>query len=196
MMDPRQLVFVSSNEEKFREIRGALESCGVAIRRAGLEVPEIQALDPADVAIYKARAAHALLRETGKHADLVLVEDTGLGLVAWAGYPGALIKWVLGAVGEAGLCRQLDAWDNRRAIARVVLCLFNGQQARLFSGEAQGMITDRPRGEYGFGWDSIFQPDGHAITYGEMPRAEKMRISMRTRALAGLRAYLQDEPDD
>lgn len=180
----KKLVFVSSNQEKFREIRGALADCGVEIERIALDLPEIQSLNPAHVADYKAHKAYEAL-----HIP-VLVEDTGLGLVAWQGYPGALIKWVLGSVGEAGLCRQLDAWDDRRAVATVVLCLFDGQQTRLFSGQTSGTITDQPRGEFGFGWDSIFQADGYTITYGEMAREAKMKISMRARALDALKQYL------
>jgi XTP/dITP diphosphohydrolase len=178
------LYFVSSNEEKFREVRGALSSCTEEITRVSLDVPEIQALDPAQVATYKARKAFEQL-DGGK----VLVEDTGLGIVAWNGYPGALIKWVLGTVGEAGLCRQLDAWKDRRAIATVVFCLFDGGDARTFTGQAEGQITVAPRGEHGFGWDSIFQPAGSSLTYGEMLREEKMKISMRARALDALRQH-------
>ena len=180
------LTFVSSNEEKYREIRGALAGCGVQVTRVVLDLPEIQSLDPGEVAAYKAQKAYEHLQ-----SGPVLVEDTGLGLVAWSGYPGALIKWVLGAVGEAGLCRQLDAWDDRRAIATVVLCLYDGRETRQFVGQTGGTITAAPRGEHGFGWDSIFQPDGFTLTYGEMAREEKMKISMRARALDALKNYLQ-----
>jgi len=176
---------VSSNEEKFREIRDGLTSCGVEVERLALDVPEIQSLDPVQVAAHKARAAYDML-----DTQAVLVEDTGLAVVAWKGFPGALIKWVLGAVGEEGLCRQLDAWDDRRAVATVVLCLYDGQELHTFTGQATGTITREPRGTYGFGWDSIFQPDGYDITYGEMPREAKMTISMRARALAALREFL------
>jgi non-canonical purine NTP pyrophosphatase (RdgB/HAM1 family) len=184
---PDKIYFVSSNEQKFREIRGALEAYPVEVKRVSLDVLEIQSLNPAEVAEYKARRAYEHL-QTGQ----VLVEDTGLGVVAWGGYPGALIKWTLHAMGEAGLCRQLNAWEDRRAVATVVLCLFDGAQTHTFMGEVQGMITLFPRGEHGFGWDSIFQPDGSSLTYGEIPREEKMRISMRARALDGLRQHLMD----
>jgi non-canonical purine NTP pyrophosphatase (RdgB/HAM1 family) len=186
-MPDKKLYFVSSNEEKYREIRGALAGDGFAVERVALDLPEIQAIDPAAVATYKARKAYKALG-TGP----VLVEDTGLGVAAWNGYPGALIKWVLGAVGEAGLCRQLDAWNDRKAVATVILCLFDGEQAHTFAGHATGLITSSPHGEHGFGWDSIFQPDGYAITYGEMQREDKMQISMRTRALDALRGYLAE----
>ncbi|MCD4684915.1 MAG: non-canonical purine NTP pyrophosphatase [Anaerolineae bacterium] len=188
-MTAQTITFVSSNEEKHREIRGALERCNYAVQRLDVDVPEIQSINPADVATYKARAADRQI-ESG----LVLVEDTGLGVDAWGGYPGALIKWVLKSVGEAGLCRQLDAWEDRRATATVVLCLFDGDHLHTFTGQTTGVIAASPRGTFGFGWDSIFQPDGYAITYGEMPREEKMKISMRAQALEHLRAFLTGAP--
>ncbi len=188
-MSPQKLCFVTSNAEKFREIHRALEDCAIDVVRVSLDVPEIQALDPAEVAAYKARAAYAELR-----SGWVLVEDTGLGVDAWNGYPGALIKWLTRAVGEEGLCRQLDAWEDRRATATVALCLFDGRELRTFIGQTHGTITAAPRGAFGFGWDSIFQPNGHTCTYGEMPREEKMGISMRALALAKLRDYLLSLP--
>lgn len=184
MPDPK-LYFVSSNEEKYREIRGALESCPVDAERVVLDLPEIQSLNPVEVAAYKARKAYEHLQN-----GLVLVEDTGLAITAWNGFPGALIKWVLGTVGEAGLCRQLNAWEDRRVTATVALCLFDGREVRTFIGQTSGTITPEPRGQNGFGWDSIFQPEGYAITYGEMAREAKMQISMRTRALEKLKTYL------
>lgn len=184
-MTTHAITFVSSNEEKYREIRGALERCDYAVQRLDVDVPEIQSINPANVATYK---AHAAFRQLG--SGLVLVEDTGLGIDAWGGYPGALIKWVLKSVGEAGLCRQLDAWDDRRATATVVLCLFDGDHMRTFTGQTHGVIAASPRGTFGFGWDSIFQPDGYSITYGEMPREQKMAISMRAQALENLREFL------
>lgn len=184
-MPIESLTFVSSNEEKYREIREALTGCGVTVARVALDLPEIQSLDPTEVAGHKARQAFAHLG-----AGAVLVEDTGLAILAWNGYPGALIKWVLGAIGEPGFCRQLDAWDDRRAQATVALCLYDGRALHTFTGQTAGVITREPRGTHGFGWDSLFQPDGYALTYGEMPREEKMGISMRARALAALRQFL------
>jgi len=180
-----KLIFVSSNAEKHREIRDALRSAGWEVERAPVDVAEIQSLDPAMVAEHKARLAFEHLG-----GEPILVEDTGLALTAWNGYPGALIKWVLGAVGEEGLCRQLDAWADRSAVATVALCLYDGADARLFLGTTRGTITNSPRGKHGFGWDSIFQPEGYTQTYGEMLREAKMGISMRAQAVAALREYL------
>jgi non-canonical purine NTP pyrophosphatase (RdgB/HAM1 family) len=88
------------------------------------------------------------------------------------------------------LCRQLSDWEDRGASATVALCLFDGHEMHTFIGQSAGQITLEPRGDLGFGWDSIFQPDGYSITYGEMQRADKMKISMRGRAVDGLKQYL------
>jgi non-canonical purine NTP pyrophosphatase (RdgB/HAM1 family) len=186
MLRPK-LTFVTSNADKFSEIHSALADCPVELEHITLDLPEIQAIDPAEVAAYKAQRAY----EQMPHG-WVLVEDSGLGLDAWNGYPGALIKWIEIAMGEPGLCRQLDAWSDRSATATVALCLHDGKQCHTFIGSTHGQITHEPRGTYGFGWDSIFQPDGYTLTYGEMPRAEKMKISMRALALAKLRAFWLD----
>lgn len=190
-MSQRTLYFATSNDEKYREIRNALLSTGYEVVRLEIDLPEIQSLDPIEVA--SAKAQQAFVANEGKGP--VLVEDTGLAIRAWHGYPGALIKWVLDAVGEAGLCRQLDAWDDRRATAMVVLCLFDGTETHLFTGQSDGYITAHPRGVNGFGWDSIFQPEGYPVTYGQMLREDKMKISMRARALEGLRHYLKTGDD-
>ncbi len=184
-MPKPKLYFVSSNAEKYREIRGVLAECTIDTERIVVDLPEIQSLDPAQVAAYKAQKAYEHIGH-----NWVLVEDTGLAIDAWNGYPGALIKWVLGAVGEAGLCRQLDAWKERSATATVALCLYDGYHLHTFTGQVHGVIAQEPRGDHGFGWDSIFCPDGFSVTYGEMLREEKMQISMRTRALDGLRDFL------
>lgn len=184
-MTQPKLYFVTSNEDKFREIHGTLAACPVDLARVTVDVPEIQSIDPAEVAAFKALRAYEQL-----DGGWALTEDSGLGIDAWHGYPGALIKWVEKAVGEPGLCRQLDAWADRSATATVALCLYDGARVHTFVGQTHGQIVHEPRGEFGFGWDSIFQPNGYSITYGEMPREEKMKISMRAQALAQLQAYL------
>jgi XTP/dITP diphosphohydrolase len=54
----------------------------------------------------------------------------------------------------------------------------------------EGAIVSAPRGEGGFGYDPVFQPDGSSQTFGELPAAEKNRISHRARAIRELRVAL------
>jgi XTP/dITP diphosphohydrolase len=57
---------------------------------------------------------------------------------------------------------------------------------RTFQGRVDGTLTYPPRGERGFGYDPIFVPGGHAITFGEMEPAAKHAMSHRARAFAQL----------
>ena len=51
------------------------------------------------------------------------------------------------------------------------------------------------RGPTDFGWDPVFQPEGYDVTYAEMDKAEKNKISHRYRSLAALQKFLQDTPE-
>ena len=89
-MEPLPIVFVTSRAEKAREA----ERLGFAIERLDVELPEPQALDPSDIVAEKARTAYAMLSRP------VLVEDSGLAIRAWGGFPGALVKWVEASAGD------------------------------------------------------------------------------------------------
>jgi XTP/dITP diphosphohydrolase len=165
-------LFVTSRAEKAEEAR----RMGFSVERRELELPEPQALDPAEVIEAKARAAFERLR-----APLV-VEDSGLAIEAWGGFPGALVKWMEKTVGLEGIARMLDPFPSRRATAVCVVAFFDGARLRVGRGEARGSISSAPRGEGGFGWDRLFVPEGDARTFAEMPPGDKDRVSHRRRA--------------
>src|SRR5919112_5503508 len=134
-------IFVTTNEHKRREVE---EILGVALGRADLDLPEVQAIDPAEVAAQKARAAREALGDT----DLaVLVEDSGLMVDAWGGFPGALTKWVMQSVGNEGLLRMLAPVGDRSASAVCVVALAEPDgNVRTFRGEVRGTVAESPRG--------------------------------------------------
>jgi len=178
-------IFVTTNEHKRREVQQIL---GVALERADLDLPEIQAIDPAEVAMEKARAA----RETLGDTDLpVLVEDSGLMIDAWGGFPGALTKWVMQSVGNEGLLRMLAPEKNRSARAVCVVALAEAQgKVRAFRGEVRGTVAEGPRGEVGFGYDPVFVPGWSSLTYAEMGEG-KNTDSHRARAFRALKEWLE-----
>jgi XTP/dITP diphosphohydrolase len=57
-------------------------------------------------------------------------------------------------------------------------------------GRIDGSLTFPPRGTRGFGYDPIFVPEGHDLTFGEMEPAAKDAMSHRARAFAKLKAAL------
>jgi non-canonical purine NTP pyrophosphatase (RdgB/HAM1 family) len=180
------LTFVTSNPGKARE---AAVFLGREVAVHDVEVPEIQSLDFAEVARAKAVVAAAALRVP------VLVEDSGLAVGVWGGFPGPLTKWITaGAAGYDGFAKMLDGFSDRTAEAVSVLAVARpGLGARdvvVAEGRVPGSIALHPRGTNGFGWDVLFIPEGATRTWAEMSEEEKCQDSHRHRAFASLRRLL------
>jgi XTP/dITP diphosphohydrolase len=178
-------VFVTTNEHKRREVESIL---GVELDRAAPDVPEVQALDLAEVAVHKATSAYNAL---GKPPHPVLVEDSGLVIGAWNGLPGALTKWFLSSVGNEGILRMLCGEDRSARAVCAVAVAEEGGRVHVFRGEVRGEIAPEPRGESGFGWDPIFVPEGSEFTYAQMGDA-KNENSHRARAFRRVRGWLEE----
>lgn len=176
------LVFVTSNLGKLRE---AEEVLGVKLLHRALDISEVQSLDLGEVVRDKARSAFARLGRP------VLVEDTSLELAGLGGFPGPLVRWLLTAVGPAGIARLAHAFADPRAVVRCMTCACDGVEEAVGLGVVSGVIAEGPRGRQGFGWDSVFIPaDGGGRTYAEMTQEAKNAISHRRRALEALRDTL------
>lgn len=170
------LVFVTSRAEKAREA----ERMGFAVERLDLDLPEPQALDPSEIVETKARTAYQML------ARPVLVEDSGLAVAAWGGFPGALVKWLETSAGVGALAQMLNAFPDRSATAVCAIAYCDGGEVVTARGETRGSIAAAPRGGSGFGWDVLFLPEGSDRTFAEMSSAEKDRVSHRRRAWEAL----------
>jgi len=152
-----------------------------------VDVPEIQSLTIEEVARSKALAAAEMIGVP------VLVEDSGLAVAVWGGFPGPLTKWLtMGSVGNDGLAQMLDPFGDRRATAVAVVALARpgANDVLLARGETPGSIAFAPRGANGFGWDVIFVPEGEKRTFAEMREDEKDAVSHRARAFAALKALI------
>lgn len=168
---------VTGNSNKWQEAQRIL---GRPLDRVALDLPEIQAPTTAEVAIEKARAAFAIL------ARPLLIEDAGLEFAAFGGFPGPFIKFWEKLGGLESMCRALDGCGDRTATAVCVLGLATSAGAEVVTGRVTGTIAASPRGTNGFGWDTIFIPDGDTRTFAEMTAAEKDARSHRRRAWEAL----------
>jgi non-canonical purine NTP pyrophosphatase (RdgB/HAM1 family) len=176
-----EAVLVTGNPGKLVEAR---RICGAGLEAVEMELPEIQSLDLYAVLRAKGREAHHRLRRP------LVVEETGLELAALDGFPGPLVKWMLAAIGAEGIARTAAALGDTRAIARCALLYFDGRREVTAEGTTAGELVASPRGGEGFGWDPVFLPAGESHTYGEMPPADKDRLSHRARAWRALVAKL------
>lgn len=179
-----ELYFVTSNQNKLRE---AEEILALPLKNTNIDLKEIQAIQVTEVSESKARDAY---EKIGKP---VVVEDTGLYIKSLSGFPGALIKWLVKSVGNEGVCRFVDTLPSRFAWTETSVSFYDGVEMRTFSGRMNGSITDKPRGNSGFGWDVIFQPKGSNKTLAEMTKEEKNKISHRSQAFRKLKQHIESK---
>lgn len=164
------VTFVTGNPGKLAEAR---RLCGVDLRAVEIDLPEIQSLDIREVLRAKAAAALQRLQRP------VVVDETALELAALNGFPGVLIKWMLHSVGAEGIGLTAQSLGDMRATARCGLLYLAGEQEVFAEGTTDGQLVLPPRGDAGFGWDPIFQPDDHDKTYAELSGPEKDHLSHR-----------------
>jgi XTP/dITP diphosphohydrolase len=180
-VEPPPLLFVTGNPGKLAEAR---RLSGRELGSIALDLPEIQSLDFEEVLAEKSRAAFAAV------GSPVIVEEAGLEISAWNGFPGPLVRWMLEAVGAEGLARTALALHDPRARAVSILAWTDGERTVRARGETDGTLVLPARGEHGFGFDPVFQPQGSGLTFGEMSGAEKDRFSHRGKAWRSLIAEL------
>jgi non-canonical purine NTP pyrophosphatase (RdgB/HAM1 family) len=182
-MTTQDLIFVTSNADKIKYLELWL---GHPIEHQSIDLPEIQSLSLEDVVTEKVQAAYEHLHQP------VLVEDVALSFTALGKLPGTFIKWFLQELNTEGLCTLLDGYSDRAASAEIMYGLYDGSDIHYFSGLVSGTIASKPCGSFGFGWNSIFIPDGQNKTYAELSDSELKPYSHRARAIKKLIQFLDD----
>lgn len=115
-------------------------------------------------------------------------DDSGLVIPALDRRPGIFSARYAGAHDfEANIKKVLEEMqgiENREAYFITVMCLIDeNAEEHYFEGRVYGKITHKKKGEKGFGYDPIFIPDGHNISFAEMKPEEKNKISHRFEAV-------------
>ena len=193
-LDGARLVLASHNAGKLAEIAALFAPYAVTVTSAGdLGLPE--PAETEDTFVGNARIkAHAAARASGLPA---LADDSGIEIDALAGAPGIhTADWAETPTGRDFGMAMAKTWKKLEAVAAprprtarfcctLVLAWPDGHD-EVFAGAMPGQIIWPPRGEQGHGYDPIFQPDGHSLTFGEMDSALKNRISHRADAFRKL----------
>ncbi len=178
-----RVYFATSNATKVSEARALLH---LDVHGVDLALQELQSLDVADVVRHKLSQVVELCDESP-----VLVEDTGLSVGHWSGYPGALIRWVVEALGlERFAGDALRGMDNAAATATSCVGVAYRGEVAMWTGCIRGRIVP-PRGLLG-GWTPVFQADGSTETLAEMEEAARLQITMRAAPLRAAEQWLAD----
>ena len=187
--EPKLLV-ATHNKGKLEEIIRLLEPCGIAITsNAELGLPEPEETE--DNFVGNARIkAHSAAKASGLPA---LADDSGIEVDALGGAPGVYTAdWAETSDGRDFPMAMTKVWTKLEAInasvprtarfcSTLVLAWPDGHD-EVFEGKIDGQCVWPMRGEEGHGYDPMFMPDGYHITFGEMNRWEKNKISHRADA--------------
>lgn len=194
-----RVVIATHNPGKLREMRELLAPFGIQAVSAGelkLPEPEETGTNFTENALIKARAA-------AKAAELpALADDSGLTVEALGGAPGIhSARWMGPDKDFARAMRvieeKLDAAgatspeERRAAFVSALALVWPDGQEECVEGRVEGTLVWPPRGTQGFGYDPMFQPDGHTRTFGEMSAEEKHGLPPRGQGLSHrARAFL------
>jgi XTP/dITP diphosphohydrolase len=183
-LDTRTIVVASHNAGKIAEIADLIGPFGFSAKSA----KELDFSEPDETGTtFEENAAIKALASAKASGLPALSDDSGLVIDALDGAPGVYtanwaeredgrrdFPWAMEKVEKALAERGATEPAQRRGRFVSVLCLaWPDGHTEFFRGEIEGVIAWPPRGTAGFGYDPIFQPEGHARTFGEMTADEK-----------------------
>lgn len=175
------IYFVTGNAKKFTEMKRQISD----LEQLDIDLPEIQSMDPHVIIKEKLKAA------LKHHSGPIIVEDQSLWFDCLNGFPGPLIKWLLDTVEKADIAKIPEPFGDFGVEAKAIIGYAkNPNDIHYFEGSVHGKLV-QPRGDNGFSWDVIFQPDGDTRTFAEMTGEEKDQYSMRAKAAQKLNEFLK-----
>ena len=210
------LFIATGNAHKVQEIRAVLGGGFTVLSQKDANVklePEETGATFAENAQIKAVtwAAYLATDVCNLGADYVLADDSGLEVDALAGAPG-VHSARFAALDDDRKGNSPDA-ENNAKLLRLLAPVPDGQRSarfrctlaltpvkpgatagemqaatRFFDGICEGRIARKAAGQGGFGYDPLFIPEGHAVSFAELGEAVKNGLSHRARALARLQA--------
>lgn len=194
----KELMFVTSNTNKVKEVQAALRAAGLDIpveqRNMGYPEPQVDTLE--EVVAFGLADVRARL-PGGRVAIPVMIEDSGLFVHKLNGFPGVFSSYVFRTIGCAGVLRlmeQVPRAQRGASFKSVVGLLVPGREGPVhFRGECRGALAHDMAGKGGFGYDPIFVPrEGNRAgrTFAEMSRDEKNSVSHRGRSVEALVTFL------
>ena len=184
-----KLIVATHNQHKIREISQILPDFDIVADDP--EGVEENAPDFVGNALIKVRAIAA------KHAGCwCLADDSGLEVAALGGAPGVRSARYAGEpsntpANNALLLKNLTGVTDRRANFTCAIALVDPSGAEHTAvGRCFGRIAETPSGSAGFGYDPLFVPDGHNVSFADLSADEKNAISHRGRALEEARKVI------
>jgi len=178
-----ELKFATSNPHKVSEANQVGRKYEIEFVQLKEDYPEIRDEDVRMVARAGAAYVFNIIREP------VIVEDTGLFIEGLGGFPGSYSAFVFNKIENQGILRLLGDSQDRKAEFTSAIGYCDSDGVKVFDGTVAGRIGTKITGTAGFGYDSIFIPEGEEHTFGEDPEL-KARVSHRKKAFEGFCRFI------
>ena len=187
----KKIVLASSNKGKIKEFTEIFSELSIqVVPQTEFNVPDADetGLSFIENAILKAR-------QCAKYTNLPsFADDSGLEIDALNGDPGIYSARYAGGHGDdsSNTAKVLDNMkdiSNRTARFQCAIAYVRYELdpcPLIFTGNVEGAILHKPSGKNGFGYDPIFRPTGYNISFAEIPKEIKNKISHRANALEKL----------
>ena len=191
----------TGNLHKIEEFKQILEPLGITFI-APAEIGGIPDVDENGATFEENASIKAL--ETANFAKMkVFADDSGLEIEDLNNAPG-IYSARYADDNNGRINRVLKELEELEAISGKIerkarfVCVISiaepGKIIKTFRGEVYGKIIRSPRGNHGFGYDPIFQPDGFDKTFAELPSEIKDSISHRANALKKAADFFRELP--
>lgn len=176
----RTVTFITGNGWRHDEAKRLLSGLNVERSRIALSKGDSEEL--AEIAKSRVLDGFRQLQSA------CFVENTGMFLESQVAFAGAEVKELLQELGPAAFSAR---YGGAHGTTRVVVAYTNdGQDVKLFEGQSSGHVAREPRGEHGYGWDSVWVPDGFERTLAEL-NSSKYVVNMRLLPFLELAAELR-----
>jgi XTP/dITP diphosphohydrolase len=184
------LVLATRNKGKIAEVQRIISQHTSQINLRSVEEFNLDDVDETGTTFEENALlkASTIARQTGLPA---LADDSGIAIDALGGAPGVYSARWSGVHGDdaANIAKVLhelegvsDSDRGAQFVCVIALALPDGRHL-MVRGEVEGVVRHEPIGDYGFGYDPIFQPDGYDITTAQMDPETKDSISHRGKVL-------------
>ena len=175
--------FATSNLGKVKEFKQILEP-EIKVNHIKISYPEIRSEDSEEI------ARHSAKELAQKFKKIVVVEDSGLFIKVLNNFPGTYSATIHKKIGLEGILKLMRDVKNREcAYKSAVAYCEPGKNPVSFLGTEKGKIAEKILGNFGFGHDPIFIPEGSSKTYGEMENCEEVK-KFRRMAVEKLKVFL------
>lgn len=190
-----EIVFATNNENKIKEVQAQLPK-NIKL----LSLKEIGCFEdiPETSSTIDGNALQKVTYVKKNYGYDCFADDTGLEVTALNGAPGVYSARYAGEQRNANhnmekLLTELSTKNNRTAHFKTVIALILNGDTQTFTGICHGSITLNKKGNEGFGYDPIFQPNGYKSTFAEMKLELKTQIGHRGKAVKKLVSYLSNQ---